>query len=331
MSKDTATRQTGKALSKELVRGMRERAGMTQDELAERLGLAGKAIISGWETGRTTCEGPAAELILHLLGGGGTSRAFGELDELTEATWRRSGNWVDSWRQVSAVPDASIVIERDKFATIFPHASIPHEGHVHGFPFVDYGLPAEVFGISAIGWSGAIPIERNRSPRYAWHLTRTSEFAYRETPWELARDSITKGHTHVGSLLQLALCTTVFLGRLAERAGLDRDVQYELRLDLEGMEGRGVAVALGHWNQCDNPRPISSDNHIHAGIKLPLGKIASEPLASAYALVGELMLLLRPDFSTTSALERQLRARIKSDAEHNLRFLAFADDLLPVP
>jgi len=306
---------------------------MTQEQLAERLGLAGKAIISGWETGRTTCEGPAAELLLHLLGGEGASHAFAELDELTDATWRRSGNWIDSWRQVSAVPEATIAIDRDKFATLFPAAAIPHEGHVHGFPFVNYGPPDRVFGISSTGWSGAIPIERDRSPHYIWHLTRTAQFAYRETLWELSRDSITSGHTHVGSLLELALCTTVFLGRLLERAELPQDLQYELRLDLEGMRGRGVVAASGHWNHCDAPPTVSSENHVHAAVKLPLGKIAAEPLPSAYGLVGELMLLLRPDLATTSALERQLRARLKSDSEHGqrTRFLAFADVLIRVP
>lgn len=331
MSRNPEFRRAGSPLSKDLVRSLRERAGMTQEQLAERLGLAGKAIISGWETGRTTCEGPAAELLLQLLGGADTSHAFAELDELTDSTWRRSGNWIDSWRQVSAVPEAAIVIDRDKFATLFPSAAIPYEGHVHGFPFVNYGLPDRVFGISATGWSGAIPSERDRAPRYAWHLTRSAQFGYRETPWELSRDSITSGHTHVGSLLEIALCTTVFLGRMAERAELERDLQYELRLDLEDMAGRGVTAAAGHWNQCDNPQTVSSENHVHAAVKLPLGKIAAEPLASAYALVGELVLLLRPDLATTSALERQLRARVASDREHNLRFLAFAEDLISVP
>lgn len=328
MSYVTDKRKTGAALSKDLVRSLRERAGLTQEQLAERLGLAGKAIISGWETGKTNCEGPAAELVLHLLGGAGTSHAFAEIDELTDATWRRSGNWSDTWRQVAAVPNAPITIERDKFATLFPGVEIPPAGHVHGFPFVNHGLPDKVFGISATGWSGVIPAERDRSPHYAWHLTRTGEFSYREAPWELARNSITGGHTHVGSLLELALCTTVFLGRLTAQAELERELEYELRLDLEGMQDRGVAAALGDWRMCDAPRSVSSEPHVHASVKLPLGKIVADPLGAAYALVGELMLLLRPDLATNSALERQLRQRVKSDAVGGQRFLAFADDLL---
>jgi transcriptional regulator with XRE-family HTH domain len=299
---------------------------MTQDELALRLGLAGKAIISGWETGRTTCEGPAAELLLHLLGSADSSRAFAEIDELIDATWRRAGNWIDTWRQIAAVPDPSVVIERDKFATLFPGAEIPPEGHVHGFPFVNHGLPTNVFGISMTGWSGSIPSERDRSPRYAWHLTRGAEFVYRETPWELARDSVTGGHTHVGSLLEIALCTAVFLGRLADRAQVAHELQYELRLDLEGMQGRGVAGALGDY--ADRPTMTSTDSRVQASIKVPLGRIVEEPREVAFALVGELMLLLRPDLATVDAQFRQLRIRVESDRQHQQRFLAFAEDLI---
>lgn len=326
MSKDTSRRRTGAPLSKELVRALRERSGLTQDELAEQLGLAGKAIISGWETGKTTCEGPAAELLLRIVGGADASRSLVEIDALTEATWRRAGNWIDTWRQVAAVPAATAVIERNAFATLFPGAEIPPEGHVHGFPFVNHGLPHSVFGISATGWSGSIPAERNLSPRYAWHLTRNAEFSYRETPWELDRDSVTGGHTHVGSLLEIALCTTVFLGRLAERARLEREHDYELRLDLEGMQGRGISAASGEL--ADRPPMTSTDSHVHAMVRFTLGKIIDEPLDAAFALVGELMLLLRPDLAATEALKKQLRARLRSDAKNRSRFLAFAEDLV---
>jgi transcriptional regulator with XRE-family HTH domain len=298
---------------------------MTQEELAHRLGLAGKAIVSGWETGRTTCEGPAAELLLHLLGGPDASRAFAEIDELADATWRRTGNWEDTWRQVAAVPDRTAVIDREKFATLFPGAEIQPDGHVHGFPFVNHDLPATVFGISSTGWSGSIPAERERAPRYTWHLTRNAEFAYREVLWELARNSITGGHTHVGSLLEIAICMTVFLGRLADQAGLDRDLQYELRIDLEGMQGRGIVGDGGF-----GVPTVSSESHVTAGIRMPLGNIIASPRDAAFALVGELMLLLRPDFVSSSVLLRELRARVKSDAEHGpkMRFLKFAEPLV---
>lgn len=309
------------------MRALRERAGLTQEQLADELGLAGKAIISGWETGKTTCEGPAAELLLRIASGDDASRAFAEIDELTEATWRRTKNWVDTWRQITAVPVATTVIEFNRFATLFPDAAIPHEGHVHGFPFVNQGgLPHDVFGVSVTGWSGALPVERDRSPQYAWHLTRNAEFSYRERLWELDRNSVTGGHTHVGSLLEISLCTTVFLGRLAKQARLERELDYELRLDLEGMQGRGISTASGE--RFDRVPTTSADSRVHAMVRLPLGKIIDEPLGAAFALVGELMLLLRPDLATTEALETQLRARLQSDAKSRLRFLAFADGLM---
>jgi transcriptional regulator with XRE-family HTH domain len=330
MSDAPSPRRFGAPLDKDTVRRLRVRADMTQEDLAQRLGLASKAVVSSWETGRTTCDGPAAELLLHLLGGSDASRtrAFAEIDELADATWRRTGNWDDTWRQVSAVPDRTAVIELEKFATLFPGAEIPPDGHVHGFPFVDHGLPASVFGISSTGWSGSIPAERERAPRYTWHLTRTAEFAYREVPWELALNSITGGHTHVGSLLEIALSMTVFLGRLADRAGLDRDLHYELRIALEGMQGRGVVGAAG---LVGNSQPtISTESRVEAGTRRRLGDIVASPLDAAIALVGELMLFLRPDFVSSAVLLRELRARVDSDKAHGpkMRFLKFAEPLL---
>jgi transcriptional regulator with XRE-family HTH domain len=323
-------RRYGAPLDKETVRRLRVRAEMTQEELAERLGLAGKAVVSGWETGRTTCDGPAAELLLHLLAGADASRtrAFAEIDELADATWRRTSNWNDTWRQVSAVPDGTAGIEFEKFATLFPGAEIPPDDHVHGFPFVNHGLPASVFGISSTGWSGSIPAERERAPRYTWHLTRTAEFAYREVPWELALNSITEGHTHVGSLLEIALSTTVFLGRLADRAGLDPDLHYDLRIELEGMQGRGVVGAAGIVAKLQPT--ISTSNRVVAGTRRRLGDIIASPRDAAIALVGELMILLRPDFVSPAVLLRELRARVESDKSHGpkMRFLKFAEPLV---
>lgn len=58
----------------------------------------------------------------------------------------------------------------------------------------------------------------------------------------------------------------------------------------------------GSAHHCDNPCTLSSDDHVHASVTLPLVKIITEPLASAYELVGELMLLLRPDLASSSVL-----------------------------
>lgn len=313
-----------------------ELLGVSRLESCDRFGLLRSLAVAPARRDRGVAR-QLCDRVLALAGralGPGRARAIAsrfdlvqQIDELTEATWRRVKNWGGTWRQIAAVPVATTVIDRNAFATLFPEVAIPHQGHVHGFPFVNHGgLPYNVFGISATGWSGSLPVERDHSPDYAWHLTRNAEFSYRERPWELERNSVTGGHTHVGSLLEISLCTTVFLGRLAKQARLERELDYELRLDLEGMQGRGISTATGE--RFDRVPTTSADSRVHAMVRLPLGKIIDEPLDAAFALVGELMLLLRPDLATTEALEKQFQARLQSDAKSPHRCLAFADDLV---
>jgi transcriptional regulator with XRE-family HTH domain len=302
---------------------------LTQEALAAQLGVSGKAVISGWETGRTSCEGPAAELLLRIAVGNEASNLSVSLEMTAEAAWRRSGTWADTWRQVCAVPDAAADIERDVFATLFPGAEIPPKAHVHGFPFVSHGLPSTVFGLGPGGWAGTIPVERDRSPQYLWQLTRNAAFLYREVPWELAKDSITSGDTHIGSLLEIAAATTFFLQRLALKAKLDAATRYTLYLDLEGMRDRGLVGASEQFDIPDRSRRVSPEAHMGVSVRLPLSDIVSDPLAAAFALVGELALLLRPDLATTAALRKQLRARVSHDRRHStMRFLGFVDDLV---
>ena len=98
-------RRPGDPLPSELVRELRERRGFTQEQLAETLGVrGGKAVVSGWETGRTSCEGPAAELLLHLLGGG-RSLELTTLASEVESIWARAKDKIAAWRQVLVVPD----------------------------------------------------------------------------------------------------------------------------------------------------------------------------------------------------------------------------------
>src|SRR5215831_837628 len=124
-------RTYGAPLTKEMVRALRERAGLSQEALTNRLGLAGKAVVSGWETGRTSCEGPAAELLLHLYAGD-TSRSFIELNNFADATWRRAGTWADAWRQISVLPEVPTPIDQDAFTKLFPGVELPTTEHVHG-------------------------------------------------------------------------------------------------------------------------------------------------------------------------------------------------------
>jgi transcriptional regulator with XRE-family HTH domain len=311
-----------------MVRALRERAGLSQEALANRLGLAGKAVVSGWETGRTSCEGPAAELLLYLFAGN-TSRSFGELNAIADATWRRAGTWSDTWRQVSAVPETPDTIERDVFAALFPGVEIPSEQHARGFPFVTGGSPAIVFGIGSSGWSGSLPPERDRAPRYLWHLDRVGGFLYRESLWEEElREATTDGHTHVGSLLELAACTTVFLTRLADVVRLSRTSRYVLRLDLEGMQGRGIVGASSNGHTGDLPNMLSSEKHISASVSCSLEDTKQSPLAIAYSLVAECLLSIRPGLAPREQLEKQLAAWLARDRQRTARRLGFADALV---
>ena len=300
-------RTHGAPLAKEVVRALRERAGLSQEALANRLGLAGKAVVSGWETGRTSCEGPAAELLLHLFAAD-TSRSFGELSALAEATWRRAATWCDTWRQISAVPETPLAIERDVFANLFPGVAAPSERGARGFPFVELA-GAPVFGIGSTGWSAAIPHERDRAPRYLWQLDRAGGFLYREVPWEEdLRASRTAGHTHVGSLLELAAATTAFLRRLALTARTDRDARHVLRLDLEGMHGRGIASIDPKTRTTDLPKMVSNEHSIQASMSVTMQSIVDSPLAISTALVAELLLSIRPELAPVEQLSAQLAA-----------------------
>ena len=313
-------------MPKELVRALRERAGLSQEALANRLGLAGKAVVSGWETGRTSCEGPAAELLLHLFAGD-TSRAFNQINANAESSWRRAGTWHDSWRQIAAVPEVSAAIEREVFAKLFPGAEIPSEQHSHGFPFVERGADPSVFGIGANGWSGAIPPERERAPHHAWQLDRASAFLYREAAWEEALDSPTCGHTHVGSLLALAGATAVFMRRLAATARLQPDARFALRLDLEGMQRRGIAS--GPLRAVEMPKMLSNEIHLFATIGVSIDEVVESPLMISYRLVKELLSSIRPDLATEEQLAQQLIIWLDADRRRDVRSLAYLDALLP--
>jgi transcriptional regulator with XRE-family HTH domain len=331
MSERTRNRKPGDPLSATLVRRLREQLRLTQEALAERMGLSSKAVVSGWETGRASCEGPSAELLLRLVGRE-ASELSAELEALAESVWRRSGNWSDTWRQISAVPDVAVEMERDTFLGLFPDAALPSDQHVHGFPFVSYGLPPNVFGLGSTGWTGCIPVEQDRTPHYTWHLTREASFAYREIPWEISLNSIvTSGHTHIGSLLEITASTTFFLQRLAQKARFAPSLYYTLSLDLEGMRGRGIVGAIDRFEgMVDSPQTTSSENRVHASITSSIKDVSADPMRVAFSLVGEVALLLRPNLADTAALKKQLMARVRHDQQQSprMRFLGFADAYL---
>jgi serine/threonine-protein kinase HipA len=283
------------------------------------------SIVSDWEEGRRALEGPIANLLLLTLGNG----AGDSINERAEGVWRRSANWRESWRQVSAVPTEPTQVDESTFSKIFPGAEIPFAQSVHGFPFVDHGLPREVYGLQEGVWRGIIPA-KDHPPAYLWMLERSGAFLYREKIWEDDKTSITAGHIHVGSVLEISAATVFFIRRLAERVPLAP--KYRLTLDLNGMKGRGVVAQREGMPSdtllVDHVEKESAEDHRSASIDTDLDTIASSPLAVVYDLVAEGLLDLRPDLANRAKLERHLRLRHASDDRRGgTRFLGFLDDI----
>ena len=58
-------RKRGDTIPPETVKQIRNASGLTQEQLAERLGLSGgKSTISSWETGNARCTGISAEAVI---------------------------------------------------------------------------------------------------------------------------------------------------------------------------------------------------------------------------------------------------------------------------
>jgi transcriptional regulator with XRE-family HTH domain len=71
----------GGGMTGEEIRAARQRLGLTQEQLAGKMGLHGKQTVSQWERGVRTPKGPSLLLLRSLLdaqllsGGGGSSDA----------------------------------------------------------------------------------------------------------------------------------------------------------------------------------------------------------------------------------------------------------------
>ncbi len=326
-------RQPGDPLPGELVKEIRLAQELSQDELAARLGLrGGKSVISGWETGRARCEGPAAELLLKLFKEGDRGAPSSLLADV-DATWKRAGNYVSAWRQIAILPIGAVSIDREAFANLFPGAEIPPEQHVHGFPFVGHGhgLPDDVYSLGPEGWTGAIPTELNRPTTYLWRLTRHAAFVHRERVWEDDPLSVTGGHIHFGAQFNLVVPAIYFYKRLAERCQLDGALKCRVQLDLEGIAGRGMVAyhsgrALDDFT-LDAPLGASSRNHLSVTLTASVQDIVADPKRVASSLVGEAALVMRPDLASDSALDEQLRRRHRQDdGGGDIRYLGVLDD-----
>ena len=328
-------RAPGDPIPKELVRDLRLKHNLSQDEFAQRLGVrGGKSVVSAWEGGRAPCEGPVAELVLALFAGKNAGANVAQLLQEAERIWRRAPTHRDSWRQLTAVPEDAIEIERAKFVKLFPEAALPHEQHAHGFPTVE--LHANVYGLTADGWVGSVPFERERAPHWIWALKRTGEVYYREVPWEETPGAVTIGQIQVWSLLALTLKTVFLLRRVAKICKFPDALPYTLQLDMEGVADRGLVAfrripmtpkSRGFY-PVDEPRRSSPENHVRASVRTSIGAMNSNPLGVGYDLVGEMALLLRPDLASADVLADQLRRAHAQDREHQYRFLGFLDSIL---
>ena len=163
-----------------------------------------------WETGRTRCEGPAAELILKVFGESGPDGAPSLLSAV-ELVWRRAGTtcrhgvrfgssaarypWIATFlRDCSQEPNS-----RQSSMFTGSRSSVM----VMVFPTTSYKLEPD-------GWTGVVPREVDRPPSYFWRLQRNGAFIYRERIWEDDPMAITGGNLHFGAQFNLVI-PAVFL------------------------------------------------------------------------------------------------------------------------
>jgi hypothetical protein len=270
------------------------------------------------------------------LGVGEARLATEALSAELDATWTRTGSErsIAFWRQFLCVVEPAIEIDRSEWLDLFPGLEVPHAERFHGFPFIAKELPPDVYGIGPSGWSGVIPSAKNERPSYAWLLKRTAQFMYRERAWEEDPLSVTRGHVHVGAMLELALGGTFFMTRVVDRWKVDEGAKVELRMDLHGMSGRGV-VAGGEDPRgmlVDTPTRVSSDNHLTASMARPVGELVEDPVRVGLELVSELVMPLRPDLARDAALTTQLNRRLAHDRRwSDFRSLGFLDKFKPRP
>jgi len=326
-------RKPGDAIPGALIRQLRERKKMTQVQLAAHLGLpSGEGIVAAWESGRATCDGPAAELVLRLLGAGTKDIDAELLISSLNEDWLRTGERsVSFWRQFCCVSETLNRMSDAEWPTLFPTLSIPPEKHVHGFPFIDAGLPPDVYAVQKEFWVGSIPSDRNDYPRYAWMLSRTGQFVYRERPWEEDPLAITHGHVLAGSLLELAMEGTFFMTRVFKRWQTSPKGSALVRIDVHDMKGRGISVSQpGNAMIADTPPRVSSEDHIEARLEVQIARVVDDPLGLGFDLVAALIATLRQDVANRPALETELKTRIENDKRfgESVRFLGYLDGAL---
>lgn len=312
------TRKPGDRIPGVLVKDLRQKHGLTQEQLAYQLGVrGGKSVISSWENEHAPCEGPAAELMLRLFAETNATVDIATLTQEMDAIWRRvPQHSLPSWRQVTVVPEVPLNLDRSKFVALFPDAALTHDEYHHGFPFVGHGLPATVYGLNPAGWwEGVIPMDRNQAPHYLWLFKRDGRFAYREKSWEDVR-SATTGHIDISSMLALTLATSFFMQKVAHLFALRAESKYTMQVDFEGATGRGIVelkYMSGHPILLDHPPLVSSASRVAGATAFTVSELNADPVRVGFAPVGELAAMMNPVLATDKALSRIVRGRFKHD------------------
>jgi transcriptional regulator with XRE-family HTH domain len=315
MSNISARRSPGDPIPSEFVREYRIRNNLTQDELAHRMGVAGKAVVSGWETGRTKCEGPAAEFLLHLLGRGNAAVEIPALTRDMDATWGRTKNVITAWRQIAAVPESTVEIGLPRFARLFPEAALPTDQVQHGFPFTGENLPGNVCGVGPSGWLGCIPSSQEQQPRYLWTFKRDGRFAYREALWEEHPSSRTRGHFDLGTIAVVSLQTSFFLVRLAQLLALPDDLGFTIQLDLQGARGKGIADGSDAVDDSLHRTNTWAENRAEASISTTIRDLKADAYAVGVGLVSELVVQVSVDLAERTVVDQIIRPRINASGQ----------------
>jgi transcriptional regulator with XRE-family HTH domain len=300
---ELGNRSPGDPIPPRLVRAFRQREDLTQEQLANRLGVrGGKAVISGWETGRSPCEGPAAEFLLHLMGRSDAAVAATGLRNAMTAQWERTGEPVRRWYQVACIPELPPASETAAFVKLFPDAAL--DDGDDGFPFAR-GFLHDCIGMTPEGWVGCIPFPENEQPTYLWMLRRDFSFAFRSRVWEDDPMSSARGNFDVGWQILRAAQTALLFKKLLP--SINPEAQFSLHLDLAGVRGRGLVNVF-------RPRPTRlvrtwAQDETTASVLVSANELFGDPLGVAIRLTIELAAQIGSDFASEQAMRAVIEDR----------------------
>ncbi len=324
-----------RTLPPELVRRLREQSGLNQADFAEALWVGGgKNVISSWETGRSPCSGPTAQLILLLFGGETGDILSQTFRDQVERVWSRGHQPVVGWRQVLAYPAEKYEIAPSDFGALFPDAALPPEESMYSFPYQQIEGRNVVQRGSGL-WFGTLPIEDGTDPWYAWLFTRLAQFVWREHRWENDPSQLPMGNVHIGSLLTVAQQTTHFLRRAYPKIGIPPEAKISLCLELSDMAGRGVGFfdisgrfppTMMDFEGGNSPMNRWGEDFLGTKHQCQLEEIVREPSSVAIAWVGSLIEKIEPQFTRPDILRSMMTRQKEYDSgrprqHHELAFL----------